>query len=642
MVITFVIDFFTPINGTSMTAIRFREELLKRGHTVRVVSVGIEGNDMYPLKEHYVPIASNITRKQSMIFAKPDVKILEKAFQGADIVHFFLPYKLAMVGQKIADKMGIPHIAAFHCQPENVTYSMGLGWFEGFASFIYKRFNKKVYSNFQHIHCPSKFIANELKKYNYKAKLHIFSNGVSDIFTPSPVDYNKKKDFFNILMIGRLVSEKRQDVLIKAINHSKYKDKIKLTLAGNGPKKNHYQRLGRYLPNPPTFGFYSSEELLKIIHNTDLYVHPADIEIEAIACLEVLSCAKVPIISDSRKSATKQFALDDRSLFKSGDHIDLARKIDYWIEHEEERLKMEKLYCESVKQYKLKNIIVKTEELYAEAIQEYKKTHPALFGLNQVNKPYVPKINFIPPAKEDAHINEIKRVVNITFDKNYPYIDKSLKFKILSILVHITIHLIVFPMMWFMFRLKIKGKDKIKKLRKKYKGGVITVSNHVHNWDYLCVLKAVSPRRLYCPVLKENIESKDRHLMRLCNLIPIPDTSLHGMSVFIKTINSLLGKGKFVHFYPEASLWPLYQPIRPFKSGGFNFAVKNKVPVLPMAISYRQGKKNKVYFTLTIGDPIFPDLNLPEEAAIVKITEESRMAVMKCAGIELPVNEKYN
>ncbi len=154
MIITFVIDFFTPINGTSMTAIRFREALQKRGHTVRVVSCNVCGENMYNLKERYIPLTSDITRKQNMIFAKVDLKILEEAFTGADIIHFFLPYKLAWEGQFLADKMGIPHIAAFHCQPENVTYSLGLGWFEPFANYIYKRFNKKVYQYFDHIHAP--------------------------------------------------------------------------------------------------------------------------------------------------------------------------------------------------------------------------------------------------------------------------------------------------------------------------------------------------------------------------------------------------------------------------------------------------------------------------------------------------------
>lgn len=634
MTIVFVIDFFTPINGTSMTAIRFRKELIKRGHKVRVVSVGVNGEDRYSLKERYLPIASDVTRKQSMVFAKPDEKVLENAFKGADIIHFFLPYKLAYVGHRVAERMSIPHLLAFHCQPENITYSLGLGWCEPFANYIYKRFNKKYYRYFDHIHAPSNFIANELLKHNYKSKLHIFSNGVSESFIPSTNPKKEDSTFFKILMTGRLVSEKRQDVLIKAIPYSKYKDKIQLIFAGKGPKEKYYKRLGDRLVNKPIFNFYSEEELVRVIQDIDLYVHCSDIEIEAIACLEAMSCGKVPVIANSRKSATTQFALDERSLFKAGDFKDLANKIDYWIEHKEERLIMEKKYLEESNKYKMHYIIARTEEMYKEIIEDYKKKHPIMIGKNQKIKPFVPKINYTLPEKGNIHIRETERVVNIKFDENYPYINKNPFFRLLSNIIHIIIFLIVFPMIYFKFRLKIKGKENLKELKRNYKNGIITISNHIHEWDYLCCLKSVFPSKLYCPVVKENIESKDRLLMRLCNMIPIPDTSFQGMKVFIKTINELLKNGKIVHFYPESALWWHYQPIREFEKGAFFFAVKNNIPILPMAFSYRQGPKEKVYFTLTIGKAIFPDKNLEESEAIEKLLKKSRDAVIKCAGID--------
>lgn len=53
--------------------------------------------------------------------------------------------------------------------------------------------------------------------------------------------------------------------------------------------------------------------------------------------MEALACGLVPVIANSPLSATPQFALDDRSLFQAGNAGDLADKIDYWIEHPEER-----------------------------------------------------------------------------------------------------------------------------------------------------------------------------------------------------------------------------------------------------------------------------------------------------------------
>lgn len=62
-----------------------------------------------------------------------------------------------------------------------------------------------------------------------------------------------------------------------------------------------------------------------------------DAEIEAISCMEAFASGLVPVIANSAKSATPQFALDERSLFTAGDSGDLTQKIDYWLEHEDER-----------------------------------------------------------------------------------------------------------------------------------------------------------------------------------------------------------------------------------------------------------------------------------------------------------------
>lgn len=86
--------------------------------------------------------------------------------------------------------------------------------------------------------------------------------------------------------------------------------------------------------------------------------------------MRLLQVGLVPIIANSPKSATPQFALDDRSLFVAGDSSDLALKIDYWMEHEEERKKMEKEYAETGKKYAISNSILQIEEMFREAIND--------------------------------------------------------------------------------------------------------------------------------------------------------------------------------------------------------------------------------------------------------------------------------
>ena len=376
MKILIVIDQFdNSNNGTTISARRFAKGLQEAGNEVYVVSTGDKKDEYkFNLKELPLPPGiSHIIKSQGMSFAIPNTEILEKAISSVDVVHFYMPFLLSKSGLKICEKLHIPHTAAFHVQPENITYTIGLGTKTKVNDLIYTHYRDSFFNHFTHIHCPSEFIANELKEHGYTAKLHVISNGVDEEFKY----YEKKKlpefkDKFVITMIGRYSNEKRQDVLIDAISKSKYADKIQLVLAGKGPEEKKYRKLGEKLTNPPVMKFYDKENLIKLLTSTDLYVHSADAEIEAISCIEAFACGNVPIIANSKNSATKQFALVSESLFNAGDSEDLAHKIDFWIENEDYRKEMEVKYSESAEKYRLKDSIKKMEEMFEDAIREYR------------------------------------------------------------------------------------------------------------------------------------------------------------------------------------------------------------------------------------------------------------------------------
>lgn len=376
MKILIVIDQFdNSNNGTTISARRFAKGLQDAGNEVFVVSTGNK-KDEYKFNVKELPLLpgiSHIVKSQGMSFAIPNTEILEKAISSVDIVHFYMPFWLSKSGLKICEKLKIPHTAAFHVQPENITYTIGLGTNTKVNDMIYTHYRDSFFNKFTHIHCPSEFIANELKKHGYTAKLHVISNGVDNDFKY----YSKEKlpefkDKIVIAMIGRYSNEKRQDVLIEAIAKSKYSNKIQLVLAGKGPNRTKYQKLGAALPNPPIMNFYNKEDLIKLLKSTDLYVHSADAEIEAISCIEAFACGNVPIIANSPNSATKQFALTDESLFEAGNSDDLALKIDFWLDNENYRKEMELKYAQSAEKYRLENSIKKMEEMFKDAIREYK------------------------------------------------------------------------------------------------------------------------------------------------------------------------------------------------------------------------------------------------------------------------------
>lgn len=376
MKILIVIDQFDDANnGTTISAKRFAEGLINLGHEVYVVSTGKPNENKYVVKKMPLPIiVSKIIKSQGMTFALPNKDILREAISKVDVVHFYMPFVLSHQALKIAEELDVPHTAAFHVQPENITYTIALGNNTKVNDRIYDFFRDKFFNRFTHIHCPSNFIANELIKHGYTAKMHVISNGVGEDFKYRKNDKKEEfKDKFVITMIGRLSNEKRQDLIFEAIKKSKYNDRIQLVLAGKGPKLNKYKQLGEKLVNKPVIDFFDKEHLLELLGMTDLYIHSADAEIEAISCIEAFACGIVPIIANSKRSATPQFALDDRSLFEAGNSDDLAKKIDYWIEHDDERKEMEYKYSEYAENYRIEKSMKKIEGMFEDAIREHRE-----------------------------------------------------------------------------------------------------------------------------------------------------------------------------------------------------------------------------------------------------------------------------
>ena len=383
MRILFVIDTYdTNNNGTSISAQRFAAELRRRGHEVKILTSGEPGEDRFALPTYKMPIFQPLMDKHNFNFAYNEKKTIREAVEWADIIHCFLPFAIEVEAKRYADKIGKPSTAAFHIQPQNLWSSVGLGKVDWIQNGTYRNFRNFLYNKFRHVHAPSQFMADEIKKRGYTAKIHVISNGIQDAFLEAghlvhqqgrPAKSSEFEGKIPIIMIGRLSQEKRQDVIINSVQYSKYADKIQLIFAGKGPEYDRYVELGKQLKNPPQFVYLEQQKLIDLLLQCDLYVHASDMESEAISCIEAFATGLVPVIANSEVSATPQFALDGRSLFKPGSPKDLARAIDYWLDHPNEREYMGKLYRVAAKKYSLANSVRMFEEMLNEEIEDNAK-----------------------------------------------------------------------------------------------------------------------------------------------------------------------------------------------------------------------------------------------------------------------------
>ena len=383
MRIVFVLECANKLNnGTTATCNRFAEELRKKGHEVTIL--GCEFEDKQPRPNyvgtpHYVfPVFEPLIAKEGFTFARCDIVKIYGAIEGADLIHIFLPMKLGKTAQLIADALNIPVTSAFHLQPQNITSAIHLGHMQFINWALYASFRRYMYRSVRHIHCPSPMIERELKRHHYdRNETHVISNGVIPFFhhieVQKPLAY---KDKIVVCMSGRLAQEKRQDLIIKAVASSKYNERIQVIFCGSGPNEKLYAKLAKKkgLANPLIMRFCNQEELREILCYSDIYVHASDFEIEGISAIEAITCGALPLISDSRLSATNSFSLnDDVCLFRHGSVSSLREKIEWLIEHPDEAKELREAYALSAPKFALSRQVQAMEDMFNAAVKEKKE-----------------------------------------------------------------------------------------------------------------------------------------------------------------------------------------------------------------------------------------------------------------------------
>lgn len=252
-----------------------------------------------------------------------------------------------------------------------------------------------------------------------------------------------------------------------------------------------------------------------------------------------------------------------------------------------------------------------------------------------------PKTNKFPyPEDTSSHYLKVKMDRGIVFDNNYPYVDYSKGFAFKRFWVRLLLCLIVFPMSKIRMGIRIYGKANLKTHKALLSKGAVSIANHIYMWDYICVMKALHNFKWpYLLSWDKNVNGESGPLVRMVGGIPIPVHDNDATVAFMKSIEKLLGDGNILHIYPEGSMWEYYAPIRPLKSGAASFAIKNKVPIIPMAFSYRKPGwiRRKIFkqialFNLNIGEPLLPNPELSMSEQLDDLTIRCHQAMCSLAG----------
>lgn len=251
---------------------------------------------------------------------------------------------------------------------------------------------------------------------------------------------------------------------------------------------------------------------------------------------------------------------------------------------------------------------------------------------------YDPKSKkYLYPQNTDGHYLKYKCLKNVTLDKNYKYVNKTKLFLFQNFILRLLLITIGYLLVKIRLGLKVIGKNKIKENKKLLKDGAISISNHIHMWDFMAINYGIHPFKPYVLVWDKNVMGSSRWFVNHIGGIPIPN-DITGSKEMYKQTKNLITNGGWLHIYPEGSMWELYRYIRPFKTGVAQMAYMVNKPIIPMAFSYRKPNwirrtifKQEALLTLNIGDLIIPSTKIKDKN---ELTKKCHLEVCKLAGIK--------
>jgi glycosyltransferase involved in cell wall biosynthesis len=383
MKILFVLNtFYCEGNGLSASARRTVAALREAGQEVRVLSGPNEKpggpQPEYKLKNFYFPFFQPIIEANGYHFASTDKKLVEEAVRWADVVHMEDPFVLEIKTEKIARRLGKPVTGTYHLHPENIFCSLLFGRWKFPNQLLLNALQKLCYDKWDFVQCPTQNVLQRLQNNHCKSELRAISNGI----VPDPcirVPHSENHPYI-VACIGRFSAEKDQKTLLKAMKHCAHAREIQLVFAGKGTQACKLKNMaaGLYksgvLAYEPVFDFLDRDGLRQLAAKADLCIHCATIEVEGLSIMEAMQQGAVPVIASGPITAADQFALDDRSRFPQGDYKELAAKIDWWLDHPQEREAMSPQYIAQMEKYSIQYSAREMIKMFQDAID---RNHPA-------------------------------------------------------------------------------------------------------------------------------------------------------------------------------------------------------------------------------------------------------------------------
>lgn len=295
------------ICGVSTSIATLKDELMNRGHDVRVLSLS-KDNKSKIIENDYLIESYPLRLIDFRQPLKSNGEIMDEIISwGPDIVHIQTEWNVGRIGRKIAEKCNCPYINTAHTFWEDFT--IGLIPISFIRSFFSKKLLKNCYKNSAALIVPSEKMSLHLQELSVGLPTHLIPTGVDiDKFNQDLSDMEKNKlkeeldlnDSLKILVyLGRVAKEKNLDELIDFLPDLVSSDeRVRLLIVGEGPYLNHLKsrvKKSSLVDYVRFTGAVQPDEIYKYYKIGDIFVSPSTCETQGITYMEALA-SSLPLV----------------------------------------------------------------------------------------------------------------------------------------------------------------------------------------------------------------------------------------------------------------------------------------------------------------------------------------------------------
>ena len=336
MKILITTDWYEPvINGVVTSVVNLSNELKKRGHEVKILTLSrnhhtyTDGDVIYAASIGAGKIYPEARLKMPVIKAVID-KIIE---WKPDVIHSQCEFSTFFMAKKIADETNAPIVHTYHTVYEDYTH-----YFLPNATWgrkVVQKLTRMLSARVDAMIAPSRKIEDVLEKYNVLCPVEVIPSGIDTdkfgkyIGTDSRYrirqQYGLSKDQTVLLYVGRLAKEKNTlEILRCQKSVSRYG--TALMIIGDGPYRAEIEEQGKELGISDSViftGMIEPDKVAEYYQAGDFFVSASTSETQGLTYVEALAagipllCREDPCLIDVVDSGKNGWEFTDEEAFEN-------------------------------------------------------------------------------------------------------------------------------------------------------------------------------------------------------------------------------------------------------------------------------------------------------------------------------------